>query len=384
MTNRSARRARWAVAEVFAVHGCASGSFAARIPWIADHLRLDAGALGLALLMPAIGALSVMAFTGRLVDVFGGKNTTRLFLALWSIAVMVLPLAPNRWVLMAALLFSGATAGTTDMAMNGEGVAVEKAMGRSIMSGLHGMWSVGALAGAGIGTTAAYLRIGAPAHLASVGAVLLVAGFFAGRGLADNTRSVVALPRFSLPRGPILLIALIGLCATFAECAAADWAAVYLRRMLGQGESVAAAAYATFASSMAIGRLCGDYLVNRFGVARTVRSAALLGVLGGGLVVVARSAVSTTVGFGLIGIGVAIVLPLAFAAAGHSSEHPANAIAGVATVSYGAGLAAPALVGGIAQVTSLRVSFALVTALIAVVAVSGERLAPASPEILDP
>ena len=375
-------RARWAVAVIFAVHGASTGTFAARIPWIADHLHLGAGQLGLALIMPALGALSAMPFTGRVVGRFGGKTATRLFIALWSIALIAIPLAPNRWAFMVVLLLAGAAAGTGDMAMNAEGVAVEKVLGRSIMSGLHGMWSVGGLIGAGIGASAAYLGIGAPANLAVMGTVLLVIGVTAGHWLLETEPSATEAPRFSLPRGPVLIIGLIGFCAVFAEGACADWAAVYLRRVMQQGEAVAAVAYATFAFSMAAGRLCGDFLVNRYGAVRTVRFAGVIGVLGGMLVVTKVSPAVAALGFGLIGLGVAVVVPLAFSAAGHIGDHPATAIAGVATISYGSGLAAPGLMGGIAQATSLPISFALVTILIGVIALSAGRLSAATPESL--
>jgi MFS family permease len=369
-------RARWAVALIFAVHGMVSGSFAARIPWIADHLHLDAGQLGLALLMPAVGALAAMPFSGRLVSRFGGKEVTRVFIAAWTLALVLIPLAPNRWVLMAILLIAGAAAGTSDMAMNAEGVAVEKGLGRSIMSSLHGMWSVGGLIGGAIGAAAAYLGVGAPANLATVGLFLLIVGFIAGRHLlqTEPDSEQGSAPRFSLPRGPVLIIGLVGLCAVFAEIAAADWSAVYMRRVLGTGEGAAAVAYATFALTMSATRLSGDYVVGRFGAVRTVRIAGMLGVLGGVMVAASWSAVLVTIGFGLIGVGVSIVVPLAFSAAGHADAHPANAIAGVATVSYGAGLAAPAMIGGIAHLTSLPVSFALVTALILIVVLSAGRL----------
>ncbi|GIH10038.1 MFS transporter [Rhizocola hellebori] len=369
-------RARWAVAAIFAVHGMSSGSFAARIPWVADHLRLEAGQLGLVLLMPAIGALVSMPFAGRLVNRFGGKTVTRVFIAAWTVAVMLVPLAPNRWLLMAILLLAGAAAGTSDMAMNAEGVAVEKGLGRSIMSSLHGMWSVGGLIGGGIGAAAAYLGVGAPANLAAVGFLLLIAGFFAGRYLlvTEPGSEQDSAPRFSLPRGPVLIIGLVGLCAVFAEIAAADWSAVYMRRVLGTGEGTAAVAYATFALAMSASRLSGDYVVARIGAVRTVRFAGLAGVIGGILVATSWSGLLVTLGFGLIGVGVAVVVPLAFSAAGHADAHPANAIAGVATVSYGAGLAAPGVIGGVAHLTSLPVSFALVTGLILIVVLSASRL----------
>jgi MFS family permease len=374
-------RARWAVAIIFAVHGAVSGSFAARIPWIKDHLGMDAGQLGLALIMPALGAVITMPFAGRVVDRVGGRTATRVLIGLLCLAVIALPLMPNRWLLMAMLLVSGAAAGTSDMAMNAEGVAVEKELRRSIMSGLHGMWSVGGLVGGGIGAVAAKAGIGAPINLAVVGSVLLVVGVGAGHWLLASvpTQDADGGPRFSFPRGQVLIIGLIGFCAIFGEAAAADWSAVYLKDELGAGEAGGALAYATFALCMAASRLVGDPLVARFGSVGTVRAAGIVGILGGVLVVTAISPMLATVGFGLIGVGVAVVVPLAFSAAGHTGEHPTHAIAGVATVAYGAGLAAPGLIGTIAHVTSLPIAFVVVTALISVVALGASRLRAASP-----
>jgi hypothetical protein len=370
------RRARWAVAGIFAVHGTVSGSFAARLPWIADHLQLSEGQLGLALVMPAIGSLSTMPFAGGLVARWGGRAATRVLISLWAIALIVIPLAPNRYALMGILLLAGAAAGTADMAMNAEGVAVEKAMRKSIMSSLHGMWSVGGLVGGGIGAGAAFLGISAPVNLGIVGVILLAAGIVSGHWLLRTAPALEksAAPKFSLPRGPVLIIGLLGLCAVFAEIAAADWSAVYMRRIMGEGEGIAAITYASFAFCMAAGRLVGDGVVARFGAVRTVRLTGLAGVLGGVLIVSELSSALVIAGFALIGLGVAVVVPLAFSAAGHIGTHPANAIAGVATISYGAGLAAPGVIGGVAQVTSLPFSFGIVTALIAVVVFGAGRL----------
>lgn len=374
-------RARWAVAAIFAVHGGVSGTFAARIPWIKEHLMMSDGQLGLALIMPALGAITTMPFAGRVVNRLGGRTATRLLISLWCLALMILPWMPNRWLLMVALLLAGAAAGTADMAMNAEGVAVEKQLGRSIMSGLHGMWSIGGLVGGGLGAVAAKVGIGAPLNLSVVGAVLLVVGIGAGHWLLASApvTGEAGGPKFSFPRGPVLIIGLIGFCAIFGEAAAADWSAVYLTDVLHAGEAGGALAYAAFASCMAAGRLIGDAVVARFGSVGTVRVSGALGILGGILVVIAVSPFLATVGFGLIGVGVAVVVPLAFSAAGHTGEHATHAIAGVATVAYGAGLAAPGIIGGIAHATSLPVAFIVVTVLISVVVLGASRLRAASP-----
>ncbi|WP_412539455.1 MFS transporter [Longispora sp. K20-0274] len=364
-------RLRWAVLAVFAVHGAVSGSLAARMPWIADHVGAGPGRLGVALTMPAIGAMAAMPFTGRLVARLGGRRATRLLLAAWS-AVLVLPaLAPNLVTLCGALLLAGVCAGMSDMAMNAEGVAVEKLLGRPIMSGLHGGWSVGGLLAGGLGALLARAGVDARAHFALLEAALVVLGLAATRRLPSATAAASA--PFALPRGIVLAIALVGFCACFAEVATADWSAVYLVRVLGADQASGAGAYAGFAAAMTLGRLTGDAVVHRYGPVGTTRVAGAFGTLGGLLVVLSAAPWVAVVGFALIGLGIATMVPLVFSAAGRTGQGT-HAIASVATVAYGAGLAAPGVVGGLADATSLTVSFAVITALVAVVALSARVL----------
>ncbi len=369
------RSARWAVAVAFAVHGAAFGSYAARLPWIQERLDLSPGALGLALLMMSVGAVGSMPFAGRVVHRMGSRAATRWFMIGWAGAIVLPALAPSLIALCVALLCCGLTAGTADVAMNAQGVAVEQRMGKSIMSGLHGMWSVGGLVGSAIGAVAAYRNIDARVHLGVMAVILAIAALLASFRLLPSRPTVSDKPpRFAFPTGPVLGIALVGFCAIFVEGSTADWCAVYLRQVTDAGAGLAAASYTLFALTMAAGRISGDVVVRRFGAVRTVRASGVVAVLGGVLVVFAGAPATAMIGFALYGLGVAVVVPLAFAAAGHAGPHSAHAIAGVATVSYGAGLAAPAAVGGIASLTSLPASFAVITALAAMISVGAGRL----------
>jgi hypothetical protein len=373
--------ARWAVATVFAVHGSVSGSLAARMPWIAGHVGVtgNVGRLGYALVMPAVGAMLAMPFAGRVVHRIGGRRATQILISGWAVALTLVALAPSLPTLAAAMLLAGAFAGTADMAMNAEAIAIERRLGRSIMSGLHGLWSVGTVLAGGAGWLLAHLGVDGRAHFAGASVVLVGVGLWACTGLPGHPPPAgdeAKPPRFALPRGPVLVVGLVGFAAIFAEGACADWSAVYLVRELGTAEATGAVGYACFAGAMTVGRLTGDAVVRAWGPVTTVRVAGALGVLGGALVVLAGavdsgSAVATVAavgGFVLIGIGIAVVVPLAFAAVGHaagSAAARAHAIAAVATVAYGAGLAAPGIVGGIAQAASLPVSFVAVTVLVA-------------------
>jgi MFS family permease len=383
------RAQRVGVAAIFAVHGAVAGTFAARIPAISEHLRLSPAALGLALFMPAIGSLSAMPFTGRLMHRVGGTAATRLMLGVLCVLLALPALAPSLPALCVVLLVFGASAGTTDVAMNAQGSALEQRMGTSIMSSLHGMWSVGGFVAAGIGALAAHVDVAAPLHLAVMAAVLLAAGQAASLLLAPTPRGSgeASAPKLGLPSGAVLLIGLVAFCAVFGEIGGSDWCAVYMRKVLHSASATAAATYGVFAFAMAACRLAGDRVVRRFGAVRTVRVGAIVGAAGGVLIVTAISEPLAIVGFAMLGVGVAVIVPLAFAAAGRLGTAPGdggtqigagNAIAGVATIAYGAGLAAPGIIGGVANATSFPVSFVLITALVAVIVLSARVVRPRS------
>ncbi len=377
------RRQRWAIAIIFAVHGAVAGTFATRIPAIAEHLHLTAGALGLALFMPSVGALSTMPLTSRLIHRIGARAATRLLITVACLALVLPAVAPTYPLLCVSLVVCGSAAGTADIAMNAQGSALEQRMGKSIMSSLHGMWSVGGFVAAGIGTAAARADVDVRVHLGGMALLLMIVAFAVGGWLPPASPAVtgageeVERPRFGLPRGVVLVIGLVAFCAVFAEVAGSDWSAVYMRKMLGSGHAMAAATYGVFAASMAVARLLGDRVVRRFGATGTVRWGAVAGTLGGVLVVIRPGTPLTVLGFGLVGIGIAVIVPLAFAAAGRvgasgGQAGTGNAIAGVATIAYGAGLAAPGAIGGLADATSLAWSFLLITVLVAaIVATAG-------------
>ncbi|MBT2367648.1 MFS transporter [Streptomyces sp. ISL-10] len=362
---RQLKRARMAVAAVFCVHGAVTGSFATRIPWIQDHAGVGAGQLGLALAFPALGASVAMPLAGAISHRFGARTALRGLLALWTLSLVLPSLAPNLLTLCAALFAFGATAGMSDVAMNALGVEIENRLDRSIMSGLHGMWSAGALIGSAGGTLAAHLGSDARLHHLIAAATLTALGLIACQGVLDlrSTPEEEPPPRFALPPRSALVIGAIGFCAVFAEGASLDWSAVYLRDVLDTSPGLAAASTTAFALTMAVARLAGDRIVDRFGAVRTVRVGGVLATAGGLLVVLAPHPAAAMGGFGLIGLGVAVVVPLAFAAAGRSGPNPSQAIAGVATITYTSGLIAPSAIGAVADATSLVVSFGLVTAL---------------------
>jgi MFS family permease len=377
---------RRAVRAVFLLFGADTGTFASRLPWIADRLHLTSGILGVSVgLMMSIGAVVTIPFAARLVHHYGPRSSTRVLIAATGATLALPAFAPNALLLAAVMLVTGAVYGTCDNAVNAQGVEAERRFGRSIMSGLHGMWSVGVLAGALAGSLAAREHVDPRVQFAVMGVVIAIGGVAATSRFvttpATDDDPAVDAPRFVWPRGIILLIGLVGFAAIFVETAGNDWSAVYMHWVLHASQARAALATSIFAGSMAAGRLSGDAVVRRTGPGLCVRICGLLGTAGCLLVAVSGNAAVALAGFLLIGIGVSVVIPLVFAAAGNSGPSPALGVAGVATISYGAGLAAPSAMGGIADVSSLRVAFAVAALLAAAVAIGAGLLErPARPD----
>jgi fucose permease len=372
------RRARVATGVVFAVHGAVMGSFAARVPWVAGHVGVGVGGLGIALLMPGLGAVLAMPVSGRLAHRYDLRALTRVLILAWCAALPLAALPTSLPLLCGVLVVYGAAAGLADVTMNAQAVEVEQRYGRSVMSGLHGCWSVGALAGSAAAAVAVRVTPDAHAHFLVAAAVLAVISVVAGSWLLPHrpAAEVDPPPAFALPSRAVLLIGLIGLCAVFAEGAGLDWSAVYVQSVLGHPAGTAALTVATFSVSMAAARFAGDPVVRRVGPVAAVRLAGLCATVGALGVVLTRNIVTVAGGFALIGAGIAVVVPLVFATAGRVGAHPARSIAGVAGIAYGSGLIAPGVIGGVARLSSLTTSYALVMLLTVAIAAGAGALRP--------
>jgi MFS family permease len=372
------RQARLAVSVAFLANGLGFANWAARIPAVKDDVGLSTGALGVALLGIALGAVVAMPLAGALLVRFGSRTLTRCTLALCCLALPLPALAGSLPELMGALALLGIASGSLDVSMNAQAVVVEEGYGRPLLAGLHGLWSLGSLAGALMGGLAAGAGISPRAHLLVVAVVLLAAGLLATRRLlpagADRDQ---ATPGFVRPTRTLALLGAIAFCGLLSEGAAYDWSAVYLRDSLGSSEGLAVSAYAAFTLTMTVGRLVGDRLRARFGSRALLGSAALLAAAGLGTGLALGHTVPAVVGFALLGAGLSCIVPIVFGAAGSASGLPSGpAIAVVSTVGYLGFIAGPPIIGGLGEVTSLPAALTLVVALTALVAVLSRRLPP--------
>lgn len=366
--------ARLAVLGVFFLNGVALASWVVRIPAVQQKLSLGEGALGLALLGMAVGALVSMPLTGALISRFGSRPVVggaALSLAL----AMVLPaLAPGLLSLAAALFVLGASNGALDVSMNSQAVAVEKGYGRPIMASFHAAFSFGGLAGAAVGGVVAAAGIGVLAHLSAVAGLALVAALLAYRALmpAGADAGEDGAPAFARPNRALLGLGIISFCVLLGEGAMADWSAVYLDGTLRTGPGFAAAGYAAFSLAMALGRLFGDGVTARFGAARVVRLGAAVAAIGLGAALAAGHPYAALAGFACAGVGFSIIFPAALSAAGRTQGMAAGpALAAVATAGYTGFLAGPPVIGFVAELVGLGGALYIVVALSAAIVLLG-------------
>ncbi|HLZ32208.1 MAG TPA: MFS transporter [Chloroflexota bacterium] len=366
--------ARLAVSLVFFLHGIAGGMWAARIPAIQANLALGVGTLGLALLGGGLGTLLVMLPTGALIARRGSRLVARWLALPVCIALVCLALATDAITLFAAMILWGASAAALDVAMNAQGATIEQRRGRPIMSSLHGLWSVGNMSGAVVGAFVAGLGISVRTHFLVAAPVLWVALVLAPRRFTSGDVREDAGVRFALPRGSLLALAAVAFCAVMTEGAMFDWAAVFLRRELSAPEATAALAPSFFSAAMAAGRLGGDQLTARVRAPLVARLCAAVAAVGIAAMIFAPVSLIVFGGLVGVGLGLSVLVPLAFGAAGRSTQMPTGtAIAAVATVGYFGFLVGPPTIGLVAEQVTLRGGFVVLLVLLGLIAV----LAPA-------
>ena len=365
-------RAAWiAVSAMFILNGALYGIWASRIPAMAVRHDLDAGALGLLLLLLAGGAIVAFPLAGRYADRWGASYLTVRIAVLYTLALGLTAVAPGVATLAIALMIFGATHGAMDVAMNTWAGEAEAHIGRPVMSSFHAMFSLGAGLGAGTGFAAEHFGISIAVHFIAVGAgVALITLAFARIDWVSPTQtSVTETPLFPLPRGPLLAVGLIAFCTSMGEGAMVDWSALLLIETSGVTAAHAALGYAVFSVAMVVTRLLGDQVTRSFGPTPTARLAGAIATCGAVSAVASASYGVTLAGFAMMGIGYAVIMPLAFSRAARDPHlPPGTAIASVSTLGYGGLLLGPPLIGFIAHASTLRTGFG-VLALLAVLIV---------------
>ncbi|HLJ98823.1 MAG TPA: MFS transporter [Streptosporangiaceae bacterium] len=388
---RELRVSRAAVWIHFAILGTGTSTWAARLPALKATLHLSDGRLGLALFAAPCGSVLTLVLSGRLTDRFGAVRVLRVAGLMVPVALVTIGFARNLATLMLTLMLYGAVGGLLDVSMNACGARIEAAYGRPILSSLHGGYSIAGLLGAGAGGIFAALSVGPLPDFAIMAAILAVSACLTGRlvVLPPIVPRVVAPgeEEHGAARSVALVMIILGvlaLCGQLGEGAANDWSAVYLHVDLGATPGVAAAGLAAFSVTMAVGRVAGDRLAQRFGQVPLVRVSGLVAGIGLGGALLVHSAPVAIAGFALLGFGLAALFPQVVSAVARlDPERAGHNIGRISAVSYLGLLGGPVVIGGVASGIGLRDALLIPAALAFLAALLAGAMRPADAESRD-
>jgi predicted MFS family arabinose efflux permease len=362
------RRAATATRGFFLLCGVGAATWATLVPLARARLGLDEAQLGVVLLCMGIGSVAAMPAAGWLGHRHGNR-AVMIASALWIVATLpLLAIAPSPVALGALLVGFGGAMGVLDVAMNAHAVDVERRHARPLMSGFHGLFSVGGLVGAL--AMSGLLRTGLPPVACALAMTALLAAVLVTQRphLLAHVRAEVSHAPFARPSATTLLLGVLCLVTFLAEGAMLDWSAVFLHDVRGLTVAGAGLGYAAFSIAMAVGRLLGDRITAALGAIRIVRYGGLVAAAGFVLATALPYPAASLIGFVLVGIGASNIVPVLFSAAGRVGISVIS-LATVTALGYAGMLAGPAVIGFVARATSLAAALGGIAALLFGVAV---------------
>lgn len=367
-----------AVTVVFFVNGMLFASWTAHIPHVKEYLRLTDGALGLALLGAPVGSVLAMLIAARLLPRLGSRLMTRATLVGYCAAGPLVGMTRSSTELLLALALWGAFQATLDVSMNTQAIWVERRARRALMPGFHGSWSLGAFAGAALGAAGVAIGLSLSSQLLLLAIpCVVIAGWLSLAMIPDERPApgdTASHQADSERRAVWIAIGVLGaitLADYLCEGAAADWAAVYMRTSLGVAPAIAGFGFAAYSLGMVAVRLAGNRLLDRFPAHLLLPALAGLATVLFGIGLAVQDVAAVLIGFAALGVGLGAVIPVIFSAAGRVPG--INAGTAVALVSAGGWIGltcGPVVIGQLADVTSLRLALIVIPVLTALVAAS--------------
>ncbi|WP_085648183.1 MULTISPECIES: MFS transporter [unclassified Pseudomonas] len=358
----------------FFIAGLGIAAWAPLVPYAKARAGLDEGTLGLLLLCLGVGSILAMPLAGILATRFGCRKVATGGTLLICAALPLLATVSSIPALIATLFMFGAGLGTVDSTVNLQAVIVERASGKNMMSGFHGLFSLGGIVGAA--GVSALLGLGlSPLAAMLVVVVVLIAALFKAVPHMLPYGSESSGPAFAVPHGIVLFIGGMCFIVFLTEGAALDWSAVFLAQERGIDTAYAGLGYAAFALTMTAGRFTGDRIVRALGATRIILFGGLLAAAGLFLATFAPSWQAALLGYALVGAGCSNIVPVLYTAVGKQTVMPESiAVPAITTLGYAGILAGPAVIGFVAHASSLSFAFGLMATLLVAVAIGGKAL----------
>lgn len=356
---------RLAVGAFFFIQGLCFASWASRIPSIQLSLGMSEAVLGTVLLALPAGLMLSLPLSGWLVAKVGSQRVLIISAVFYTFSLLSLGLAQSIFQLVLGLFVFGLVGNIMNISVNTQAVGVEALYKRSVMASFHGLWSLAGFSAAAVGTYMIGNNISPFQHYIYITIFVLLAALLSFRfTLQEDVNKQENQPIFARPDKSLLMLGIIAFCSMMCEGAMFDWSGVYFKKVVMADSTWVGAGFTAFMSTMAGGRFVADWFTSRFGIKKILRFSGLFTSAGLLIAVIFPDLYTAIVGFLLVGIGVSSVVPLVYSAAGKSKVlSPGVALAAVSTIGFAGFLIGPPLIGLVAGVTSLRVSFSLVALL---------------------
>ncbi|MDX1907463.1 MAG: MFS transporter [Bacteroidia bacterium] len=369
---------RLAVSLMFLTNGFIYANWAARIPAIQARFGLDDRLLGLALLAISIGALVAMPFAGWIIVRFGSRRTTTVSALLFTGVVPFIALVPVWWQLLIVFVGIGICTGILDVAMNAQAVVVEQRMGRPIMSSFHAIFSGGMVLGALMGAWFTALPYPLWVNLAVVGGTGMAMVLYGIRHLVADTPAAASeegAGGFQWPAPALIGLGVIACCCMLGEGSMADWTTKYMQEVVAAPEVLAPIGLGAFSAAMMLGRILGDAARTRLGDRRLMIGGGAVATLGLGAALLWPVPLVAIAGFFAVGLGLATIVPIAYATAGNTPGlAPGVGIGMVTTIGYAGFLLGPAVIGFLSDSWGLRPALGFVLVLLTGMTLLGTRV----------
>jgi MFS family permease len=354
---------RVALGALFFFMGICFASWAARIPDIQSKFQLSEGQLGTLLLCLPIGSMLGLPIAGWSVHRYGSRSVILICSFAYAFTLPLIGLAPSIWTIAPVLMGFGVLGNIMNISLNTQALGLENQFGKSILASFHGIWSMAGFTGAGVGAGMIFLNFSPAAHylvvaLLSAVMILLSQKFVLNDKPAAGEEGGLVLRK---PDALLLRVGLISFLGMMAEGCMFDWSGVYFKKIVEAEPQYVSLGYVCFMGAMALGRFVTDKASNRFGKVPVLQVSGLLIFFGLLLSVGFPNLFTAAIGFLMVGAGVASIVPVSYGIAGRSKLYsPSVALALVSTISFFGFLVGPPLIGFVAELFDLKVSFALI------------------------
>ncbi|WPG36504.1 MFS transporter [Variovorax sp. EBFNA2] len=369
---------RWASRAQFFASGFIFATWGVHVPTVKAHYAIDEAQLGLAMLAAGAGAMVGLTSAGRWIGRHGPRRMAALCGCIYALLIAGLIAMPGYAALLGLLAVFGLVTSVFDVAINAEAAQLELRGNQPLMSGMHGMFSLGGMVGAASGSAALAAGMAPQTHLwtvtvAMIGVVAIASTRMLPTPSAPADGAATADHGFRLPRGVLAVLGVLAALGLIAEGAIYDWSVLYMHQELGSPQQQAALAYASFSAAMAAARFGGDAMRARFSPTALLRGSGLLAAAAMTLVLLTDLPWLALLGFAGVGVGFANVVPILFGASARvPGVAPANGIAAVSAIAYLGFMAGPAVIGLLARVSSLTAALYVVVAFAAALAASAK------------